>query len=194
MTLIEITEKNFPQSIKKASNLLVVGGVVVARADTSYALLLLPRFLKNHRILNRIKDNRRNKQYALFIDSKETLLKKVPEAYRKLVGKLVPGKVTIVAKQNESGLRYIESATVNSLIKAVKSPLTATSANPSGKEPARDRATIEKYFAESQVMVLYEGDVRKQSSSTIVDVSGEKIKILRQGSVRVTKKLLKASL
>jgi L-threonylcarbamoyladenylate synthase len=193
MTIIEVSEKNYPQAIKKAANLLTIGGIVIAKADTSYTLLLLPRFIKNHKILNRIKNNRRDKQYSIFIDTKEALLEKVRKEYRQLVAKLIPGKITIVTQPSQPALRYIESLTINQLIRAVKSPLTATSANPSGAEPARNINMIEEYFNDYPVIVLHEGSINKQLPSTVLDVSGDKPNVLRQGSVKIAKTLLKAA-
>ena len=74
MIILTVNAKNRPQTIKKAINHLIVGGIVAAKADTSYALLVLPRFVENHRILNKIKNARHNKQYSLFVAKKDDIV------------------------------------------------------------------------------------------------------------------------
>jgi len=182
MIILTVTAKNRPQTTKKAVNHLIVGGIVAAKADTSYALLVLPRFLENHRILNKIKNARHNKKYSLFVAKKDDIISKIPEQHHALAHKLLPGQVTIVYDNKRPGLRMIDSETITSLIAALKTPLTATSANPSDLTPARSAQEVETYFNHLPILVLDEGEVPAQKSSTVIDLTGPKPKILRRGA------------
>ena len=186
MIILTVNAKNRPQTIKKAINHLIVGGIVAAKADTSYALLVLPRFLENHRILNKIKNARHNKQYSLFVAKKDDIISKIPEQHHSLADKLLPGQVTIVYDKKRPGLRLIDSETITSLISSLKTPLTATSANPSDLAPARNAQEVEAYFNHLPILVLDEGEVPTQKSSTIIDLTGPKPKVLRRGAVSLS--------
>jgi len=69
------------------------------------------------------------------------------------------------------------------LVKALGRPLTATSANPSGKKPARTLQEAKIYFAGKVEVFLDGGILTSKSGSTVVDVTGDTIKIIREGEI-----------
>lgn len=184
MNLIKISKSNRSAAITLAIETINDGGVVVARADTSYAILSRCDDNKARQALSKIKGARGGKQYSLFVSDKSYILDNVRECHRKLVEKLLPGCVSIVVDKNVPALRYINNITINTIVSGC-GQLTATSANPSDLEPARDLAMLNKYFSNLNVLVLFEGTVPKQLPSTIVDVSDENVEILRQGAVKI---------
>ncbi len=187
MIILAVNPKNSPQAIKKAVNHLVMGGIVAAKADTSYALLVLPKYLENHRILNIIKHSRHGKQYSLFVAKPEDIVSKVDDKYKLLVKKMIPGAVTIIYDIDKPALRHIDSPTINSLLTAIKSPLTATSANPSNRTPAVSVGQVREYFQALPVLVLDEGDLPTQKPSTIIDLSGKRPRVVRRGAVSLSR-------
>jgi len=184
MILFKIGKKNREEAISKAIETINGGGIVVARADTSYAILSRPDSTVARRALSKIKTARGNKQYALFVDDPSYITRNVRSSHREMVEKLLPGCVSVVIDKNVSAMRYIDNDTINTIVQG-SGQLTATSANPSGKEPARNLGMLTEFFANTDALVLYEGVVPKQLSSTIIDVSGEDIEILRQGAVKI---------
>ena len=61
-------------------------------------------------------------------------------------------------------------------------PLAATSANMSDEQPALDHVAARQVFGD-QVALYLEGDVGGTVSSTVVDVTGPRHRILREGPV-----------
>jgi tRNA A37 threonylcarbamoyladenosine synthetase subunit TsaC/SUA5/YrdC len=62
-------------------------------------------------------------------------------------------------------------------------PLTATSANPSGKEPARTLQEAKTYFAGRVELFVDGGTLTSKSGSTVVEVMEDSIKIIREGEI-----------
>ena len=186
MKIITINKSNRANTVKRAVRFLRRGGLVVAQADTSYALLVMPGFVKKNTTLNKIKYLRDRKLYSLFVPHKEDILEKIKITHhRELVSDLLPGQVTIVYDAKRPALRCIRKRTIVQLLSRTGSPLTATSANPSGLPPARTLVQLKKYFSDLDLLILYEGVVRLTLPSTIVDVSHPEIRILRQGTARI---------
>ena len=61
--------------------------------------------------------------------------------------------------------------------------MTATSANPSGKEPARTLQEAKSYFSGKIKVFLEGGRLTSKSGSTVVEIVGAAIKIIRDGDI-----------
>jgi L-threonylcarbamoyladenylate synthase len=84
------------------------------------------------------------------------------------------------------GVRISSAAIATQLVQALGRPLTATSANPSGKEPARTLREAQHYFAGHVRTFIDGGTLKSRSGSTVVEIQGEQLKIIREGDVAVT--------
>ena len=69
------------------------------------------------------------------------------------------------------------------LVNGLGRPLTATSANPSGKEPARTLQEAKNYFAHRVDVFVDGGTLTSKSGSTVVEVMEDSIKIIREGEI-----------
>lgn len=186
MEIIAINKNNRADIVARAAQFLRSGGLVAAQADTSYALLVMPDFIQRNTTMGKIKHLRDRKLYSLFVPHKEDVLKKINIArHRETISKLMPGQITVVCSTKMPALRCIRKRTIAQLLSHIGSPLTATSANPSGLPPARTLAQLKKYFYDLDLLILYEGAVRPVPPSTIIDVSHSDIRILRQGKVDI---------
>jgi tRNA threonylcarbamoyl adenosine modification protein (Sua5/YciO/YrdC/YwlC family) len=106
-----------------------------------------------------------------------------------------PGPLTLVVKAR-AGLApaLIGSGTVAvrvpghspalSLVRAFGGPLTATSCNPSGLPAACSEVEARAYFG-GQLDAFVPGDAPGGAPSTVVDVSGAQLRVLRAGVVRI---------
>jgi L-threonylcarbamoyladenylate synthase len=125
----------------------------------------------------------------------DTLIAKVPTAAQRLIDQCWPGPLTLVLPGRKNiprylcnssggvGVRISSGPIAASLVHGLGRPLTATSANLSGKEPARTLQEAKNYFA-SQVDVFIEGGtLNSQSGSTVVEVMDDSIKIIREGEI-----------
>ncbi len=69
------------------------------------------------------------------------------------------------------------------IARATVVPITATSANISGRAPAGSADEVIKYFGEAVDLVVDGGPAPGGKPSTIIDLSGETIKLLRKGVI-----------
>ena len=91
-------------------------------------------------------------------------------------GELAPGEITTV------GLRVPGHATPRGLAAAL-GPLPTTSANRSGEPEARDADEIEAILGDAIDLILDGGPSSGGLASTVLDLSGEDVRILRHGAI-----------
>lgn len=126
------------------------------------------------------------------------LVAKVPSLAEKLIARFWPGPLTLVLPAREDipaplinatggvGVRISSQTIAAELVKALGSPLTATSANPSGKPPARTAEAAKKYFAGQIDIFLDGGALTSRTGSTVVEIVGESLRIIRAGDITKT--------
>ena len=68
-------------------------------------------------------------------------------------------------------------------MRACGGALTATSANPAGLPPARTAAEAAAYFPDGVGLVVDGGAARTDEPSTVLDVTGERPRVIRAGVV-----------
>ena len=124
-----------------------------------------------------------------------TLVARVPSTAQKLMKVYWPGPLTLVLPGQKGipkplcnsaggiGVRISSQPIANLLIIGLGHPLTATSANPSGKEPARTVQEAKSYFAGQVKFFVDGGTLKSPSGSTVVEAMEETIKIIRQGEI-----------
>ena len=110
-----------------------------------------------------------------------------------LAARFWPGPLTIVLRARAGlaqplapagtvGVRVPGPSPALDLVRAFGGPLTATSCNPSGQPAARNEAGARAYF-EGQLAGFVPGDAPGGAPSTVLDASGARLRILRQGAV-----------
>jgi L-threonylcarbamoyladenylate synthase len=124
-----------------------------------------------------------------------TLVAKVPTAAQKLMEQYWPGPLTLVLPGQKNlpkplcnpaggvGVRISSQPIAALLVNGLGRPLTATSANPSGKEPARTLQVAKNYFANRVDVFVDGGTLTSRSGSTVVEVMEDSIKIIREGEI-----------
>ena len=127
-----------------------------------------------------------------------TLIAEIPPSAKKLMESFWPGPLTLVlpARQNIPtpllnnsggiGVRISSEPLATQLVRALGHPLTATSANPSGKEPARTLQEAKSYFSGTVDIFLDGGTLTSKSGSTVIEISADKINIIREGEVSIS--------
>jgi L-threonylcarbamoyladenylate synthase len=124
-----------------------------------------------------------------------TLVAEIPTTARKLIELYWPGPLTLVLPGRRNipkpicnptggiGVRISSQPIAALLIKALGHPLTATSANPSGAEPARTLQEAKTYFAGRVGLFVDGGTLTSRSGSTVVEATDNSIKIIREGEI-----------
>jgi L-threonylcarbamoyladenylate synthase len=123
------------------------------------------------------------------------LIAEVPAAAKPLISRFWPGPLTLVFPGRQDipapllnaaggiGVRISSQPIATELVRGLGRPVTATSANPSGKEPARTVHEAKNYFA-GQIDVFVDGGVlTSKRGSTVAQVIGDAIKIIREGEI-----------
>src|SRR5262249_36081108 len=125
----------------------------------------------------------------------DTLVAKVPTTAQKLIDRYWPGPLTLVLPGRKNIPKYLCNSTggvgvrissqpiAASLVNGLGRPLTATSANPSGKEPARTLQETKNYFTNRVDVFVDGGTLTSKTGSTVVEVIEDRIKIIRQGEI-----------
>jgi L-threonylcarbamoyladenylate synthase len=191
MLISKIDSKNF----KKAVKIIKKGGVTVFPTDTVYGLVCDVTNKKSIQRIFKIKKRDKNKPLPVFVKNikmaKEFAI--INEEQEKFLKKAWPGKVTAVLKREKSrklygldektiAIRIPKYNVINKLLSAVGHPLTGTSANISGKPASGKIKEIIRQFEGKKMqpdLIVDSGNLSKNKPSQIVDLTGEKPRILR---------------
>ena len=196
MKIIKVDVKN-PQkeAIKKAAEVLRIGGVVVYPTETLYGLGANPFDSQALYKVFEIKGRDISKPISLAFRDMEQLEKFVaitPNA-RMLIEKFLPGPLTLILPAklhmddilggDKIGVRIPDNKVAIELLKEVKFPLTATSANFSGgKDPVTAKEAVEQ-IGDKVDLILDAGKCKYGKPSTVVDLSSGEIEVVREGVI-----------
>ena len=142
------------------------------------------------------KDRDYSKAVTLMVPSKEDIEKYayVTDQARKLIDRYMPGMMTLIFKRKEEvdsymtngketiGIRIPNDEYVLSLLESV-GPMLVTSANLSGRPNTTTTLEVLRQL-DGRISIVVDGKTTDNVASTVVDVSQEDIKILREGKIR----------
>lgn len=127
----------------------------------------------------------------------EDLVETISPVQQKLIDRFWPGPLTIKFKKKVHALPDIVSAgddyvrvrllgdsIAHRLVKMAGVPVVAPSANLSGSPTGVKMENIMRELADEVDYILDEGDVDDDTTSTIVQVEGEEILIIREGKIK----------
>lgn len=119
----------------------------------------------------------------------------VPPVAQRLIGQFWPGPLTLILPAKKGlpapllnrdggvGVRISSHPLATQLARGLGHPLTATSANPSGKEPVRTVKEAQTYFSDKLKIFLDGGRLGGKRGSTVMEVSGDGLRIIREGEI-----------
>ncbi len=195
------------EDIRQAVHCVKKGGIISFPTETYYGLGVDPFNEEAIEKLFTIKGRKHDKPISLIVSSVEMLsqlTETIPHQYTSLMSAYWPGPLTLIfqAKRNLSplltggtgtvGVRISSHSTPTLLCKSLRHPLTATSANLSGKPPAKNVHEILRYFGDKISFTCKGHPSTARSCSTIVGISGEKLQLLRKGEIAFAEILKKA--
>lgn len=182
---------DFPEKdlIKEAAKILRKGGLVAFPTETVYGLGA--NYLDKGAIdrLYRIKRRPKEKPFTVNIARFETLkdlMIDLPEKAERIVKKFWPGPLTVVAlnrKKEKIGVRMPKNKIASELIEEASVPIALPSANISGEDPPKSAKEIIDKLSGSIDMILDGGDTDIGIESTVLDVTKEPFKVLREGAI-----------
>jgi L-threonylcarbamoyladenylate synthase len=182
--------------LKKAAKLVKKGGLIIYPTDTVYGLGCDPYNLQAVKKVFEVK-GRKNKPLPVLISS---MKKALDLAYftseaLKIVKKYWPGPLTIVLKRRENapsflggdpsliGLRIPKHPVALKLIRLCGGSLIGTSANLTGKKPPTTVDEAIKQIGDKVDLIIDGGETAIGLGSTVLDLSTETPKILREGPI-----------
>jgi L-threonylcarbamoyladenylate synthase len=122
---------------------------------------------------------------------------RVPARAATLIARCWPGPLTLVLPARRDlppeltggsgriGVRVSSHPTAQALVTALGEPITATSANPGGAEPAIDVATARGYFAARVAAYVDGGTLAGGLGSTVLLVADDEVRVMRRGAVAI---------
>lgn len=205
---MKIISENNPNCVSLACETLKNGGLIAFATDTIYGIACDASNSQAVQNLYRLKNRDSKKPIAIFVKdiamAKEIFV--FDERSEKLAKKFLPGKLTLVleTKKNESsalseflnqkidseessdflGFRIVDHEFVQNLMIAFDGVLAVSSANISTQKPALNAKEVEKYFKNTDLNLIIDGETAKeQKSSTVVKVKNKEIEVLRHGAI-----------
>ncbi|MBI5266449.1 MAG: threonylcarbamoyl-AMP synthase [candidate division Zixibacteria bacterium] len=183
------------ESLDRAVSVLESDGLVVAPTETRYGLLASAISATAVARLFEVKGRAHNMPTALFvrgIDDMERYGSVTPSA-RRLIARFLPGPLTLVLTavvdwgaprvvDGKIGFRWSSSPFIASLLDRTAGPLTATSANRSGRPDPESIEEIAAIFGEG-IDLYIDGGALTGPTSTVVECVGESVRILREGAI-----------
>ena len=182
----------------RARSIIEAGGVIGFRTDTFYGLGCDPFNLQGVRLVNRLKEREGIKPVLVVISDNDVAGRFIAE-HTKLFDELTkhywPGPLTIVCKASADvpsgitagsgtiGLRVPFDEDVRELVRACGGALTATSANTAGQPPSRTATEVASYFPNELTLIIDGGEARTDKPSTVVDITRERPRLIREGEV-----------
>lgn len=180
----------------KAAAIIRSGGVIAFRTDTFYGLGADPFNREAVVRIRSLKGREETKPILLLVSDEAEVGRFIEEPdWRKMlaIGRW-PAPLTLIgasrpevpseltAGTNTLGVRLPDDNDVRALVRACGGALTATSANPSGQLPARSAEAAASYFPEVD-LIVDGGEVEVDLPSTIVDLTGSKARLIREGAI-----------
>lgn len=119
----------------------------------------------------------------------------LPPAFERLAARFWPGALTLIARKSDAvpyavtagmdtvGLRVPDHPLARSVARMLGAPITGTSANRSGMPGLTTAQAVREEFGDAIGFVLDGGDAPGGVASTVLDLSGNTPRILRQGAI-----------
>lgn len=184
--------------LDEAVNAFKSGGVIAFPTETFYGLGVDPFNVKAVERLFMLKGRSFNDPIPIIagdIEMLERLVETVPPVAGALIQRYWPGPLTLVFKARADvpelltahtgkiGIRVSSGPHAKRLIAELGSPLTSTSANPTGRPPAVEPYEVLAYFEDSIDVLIDGGRLAAERPSTVVDVTGERPALIREGAI-----------
>jgi L-threonylcarbamoyladenylate synthase len=186
--------------IDRIATILKSGGIIVYPTETIYGLGV---DAVNDRAVTRlfqIKLRLPKKPVSILVKDRrmlEWVVSEVPAPAKRIMEQYWPGPVTLILPASDRispaltgqtgtiGVRISPHPFVRSLFQVFNSPVTSTSANLSGGTSLMDPEDILRTFGGLIDLVIEMPEFMEGGSSTVIDMTGERPRILRKGAVEI---------
>ena len=184
------------KEFEQAKAVLDNSGVVAFPTETVMGLGIYFDDYNAYQYLNKIKNRPEDKPYSMMLGDISDIEKYafVNDRDFKIIKAFMPGAITVLLNAKDVVPRYVthntgvigirvpDMDTLLDFIKYCGKPLLVPSANKSGEKPALNSEEAVAIF-KNEVGYIFKGTCPGGIPSTIVDLTGEQVKILREGPI-----------
>ena len=170
--------------------------VIAFPTETVFGLGVFYDDQEAYNLLNSVKRRKEDKPYTMMLSKVEDIDKYafVNEKYSNLIKKYMPGSLTILVRSKDNvpgyvthdtgiiGIRIPSNKEALDLLAYFKKPLLVPSANRTDQSPARTCEEVVAIFGD-EVKVVIPGQISSGEPSTIVDLTGSEMKLVRKGPI-----------
>lgn len=193
-----IPDKDRDMAVTEAADVIRKGGTVAFPTETFYGLGVKYDDFTALKRLYDLKQRPKDKAISLILGDKKALelIAATPgKAAERIMERFWPGPLTVLFKAKKGLSEFLTAGTGKvaarmpgnsfalDLCRLLGFPVTATSANVSGLPPADNPGDVIRYFREGLDLLIDGGRTHGGRPSTIIDVTDEKIVIVRQGAI-----------
>ncbi len=189
--IIKIDARNpREEDLQQAASVINSGGLVIIPTETVYGIAADMSNTNAIIKLSEIKKRPKDKPFSLLIgrnDMVENYAAGISAAAYKLIEKFWPGPLTLVLKSKLNGtigIRMPDNEITLRILDLANVPVACPSANLSGKPAPVDFESAIKDFNGLVDLAIDAGRLELGVESSVVDLSGEKINILREAAVK----------
>ncbi len=186
-----------PFQVEKISDLLLDGGIIGIPTDTIYGIACDATSQIAVKKIFDMKNRSSEKSLPIMVHNMKLLkriIPSIPQKVEQMLDDLWPGALTVIFKKSPGVLKYVSATdtigvripnnyVILSIISLLGRPLAVTSANISGEQPLFLAKDIQRVFGSSIDLIVDSGHLNESLPSTVIDVSSEPYKILRDGAI-----------
>jgi L-threonylcarbamoyladenylate synthase len=190
----------FDSALDRAKQILLSGGTVAFPTESFYGLAV--NIMDNDAIMRLYSIKGRQKRLPILIlipnrDSLERYVKEIPEIAIKIMDEYWPGGITLIFRANDKisplltaetgkiAIRLSSHNVATGLARAVGYPISGTSANKSGQPSCTNAEEVYDAIGKELDMILDGGETRGGKGSTIIDVTIDPPRLIREGMVKL---------
>jgi L-threonylcarbamoyladenylate synthase len=164
------------------------GGICIIPTDTIYGIVALEQFASSIRRIFEIKKRPASKPFIRLIGRSDALRQYTDQVLPGSIEKYWPGPLTLIFKARVEGtvaVRFPDAPFLAEVFSHLgTSGMVAPSANISGETDIYDcERLMETFEGFVDLIVCQRGGLRETKASTILDITREPWKVLRQGSL-----------
>jgi L-threonylcarbamoyladenylate synthase len=185
-------------ALEIASNAILSGNVISVPTDTFYALAADPFNLMAVEQIFQIKGRKGWKPLLLLIDSveqAENVATDIPDLFYKIAEQFWPGPLTLILPAANNvpfkvtggtgtvGVRIPDLTLTRLLVRALDLPIVGTSANLSAHPPCATADGVLQQLGGKIELILDQGALSGNAPSTILDLTQQPPRLVREGAI-----------
>ena len=170
--------------------------VIAFPTETVFGLGVFYDHKEAYELLNKIKNRREDKPYTMMLDDVNKINEYafIEDKYLPIINKYMPGSLTILVRAKANvpayvthdtgvlGIRIPSNKEALELLRFVKKPLLVPSANKADQKPALSVEEVKAIFKD-EINVIVPGEIGSGEPSTIIDLTGDEIRLIRKGPI-----------